>query len=247
MKRRIPFVVGVIAITIIAVISSFYPKSVKKMTGLAINGISISCDKVELYPNETTTCNINAVINSGEATSFTGNIVLSNNLTLVSSKFSSSWSQDFSTAQNGRFVLSTGESIKNNINVGSIVIKAGEDVPSTGDISMQDVVIGDENHNDVPFQNGYKSIKISPKPIVTIFSATTLKPISLLSIGTKSTSFDALSTAIKSAFTDITLSPFLSIPITILPSPFLLATCATYEAFFLLILNTPFSSSLIRS
>lgn len=114
--------------------------------------INLNCDKSTAVVGDNITCTISANISSGKLSSFQGLVSLSSNLELVSSSFSSSFSQDFSSAANGNYKLSTASLLSGNIDIGSFVVNV-KTANDNSKITLGNIKIGDENYQE----NGYES------------------------------------------------------------------------------------------
>lgn len=100
------------------------------------------CDKETLVSSQSTTCNIVSQGINETLISFSGTVLLSENLELVSSK--DTWDGN---TNNGQFNLT---SINGNPNIGTIVVKAKEGISNSNEnISIKNISINGKNYNDI--------------------------------------------------------------------------------------------------
>lgn len=164
-KNKAILIYGVLAIVFLSFLLLYNGNYKNLLTSIQFmsnsSSISLNCDKTNVVVGDSVTCNIKANIVSGKMTSFQGKILLSNNLQLISSTYSSNWSE-FSSSSNGFYQLSTASMFSGSVDIGHFVVKV---LSNNGDskISIDNIKIGNENYNEVALSGNSHSLKVLSK------------------------------------------------------------------------------------
>ena len=113
--------------------------------------VNLVCNDAVLEPGGTTTCYLSANVSDGYISAFGGNITLGDNLSFVSFTRGSSFTEG--DGDEGDIQIYTLDSLTGNIDIGSFVVKAGNNagVSSTVGISSAYLsVVVDGNDEDLP-------------------------------------------------------------------------------------------------
>lgn len=125
--------------------------------------VNLVCNDAVLEPGGTTTCYLSANVSDGYISGFGGNITLGDNLSFVS--FTRGSSFDDGNGDGGDIQLTTtGDSLTGNIDIGSFVVKAGNNagVSSTVGISSAYLSVDNpENVDDLDIDIPSTSIRIA--------------------------------------------------------------------------------------
>jgi len=161
-KKRLIVLVMILVILLISILGVLFGYVLPRgLSGLsASSNVNISCDKEKVPSGANVTCQIYVNVVSGKISSFTGDVKLSNNMSLVSSNYASNWSE-FSTAKDGKFKLSTSNLYDGRVNVGTIVVRANGNANETHSITIGGIRVGDENYNEGALNEASKTIYVS--------------------------------------------------------------------------------------
>ena len=124
--------------------------------------VNLVCNDAVLEPGGTTTCYLSANVSDGYISGFGGNITLGDNLSFVSFTRGSSFVEG--NGDEGDIQIYTYDSLTGNIDIGSFVVKAGNNagVSSTVGISSAYLsVVVDGNDEDLPVDIPSTSIRIA--------------------------------------------------------------------------------------
>lgn len=161
-KKRLIILITVLVILLITILGVLFGYVLpRRLSGLsASSSVNISCDKEKVPNGANVTCQVYVNVVSGKISSFTGDVRLSNNLSLVSSNYASNWSE-FSTAKDGKFKLSTSNLYEGRVNIGTIVLRTNGSDNEAHSITLGGIRVGDENYNEVALNEVSKTIYTS--------------------------------------------------------------------------------------
>lgn len=161
-KKRLIILITVLVILLITILGVLFGYVLpRRLSGLsASSSVNISCDKEKVPNGANVTCQVYVNVVSGKISSFTGDVRLSNNLSLVSSNYASNWSE-FSTAKDGKFKLSTSNLYEGRVNIGTIVLRVNGGDNEAHSITLGGIKVGDENYNEVALNEVSKTIYTS--------------------------------------------------------------------------------------
>ncbi len=161
-KKRLIILITVLVILLITILGVLFGYVLpRRLSGLsASSSVNISCDKEKVPNGGNVTCQVYVNVVSGKISSFTGDVRLSNNLSLVSSNYASNWSE-FSTAKDGKFKLSTSNLYEGRVSIGTIVLRTNGSDNEAHSITLGGIRVGDENYNEVALNEVSKTIYTS--------------------------------------------------------------------------------------
>lgn len=158
MKKRLIITLSIIILVMLTLL--FFARNIpNKLKGVTTNaGIEISCDKSDVIIGDKITCELYTNVLSGKIVSFMGEVKLSDNLSLISSNYSSNWS-DYSIAENGVYKLSTASKFDGRVSIGFISFKLDKYLNDTN-VTLTNLIVGDENYKDISLKDKKVNFKI---------------------------------------------------------------------------------------
>lgn len=163
MKNKKTLILIFILLVLLVIVFGFLFGYVRpiNLSGLsASSSVNISCDKDKVLKEENIICSIYINAVSGKISSFTGDVKLSNNLSLVSSSYASNWSGP-SNAQDGKFRLITPNKFDGRVEIGTVVVKANGSENEVHSITLDDIRVGTEEYSEIDLDEVSKNIYIS--------------------------------------------------------------------------------------
>lgn len=151
MKKKL-FLLGVIGLLM--------PFNISALSG----SVSLSCDKAKLNVGESTTCTIKGNITDGSVSAVSAKVELSENLSLVSIETDSSWQGD---GEDGNIELYTDDNKNGEFNIGTFVVKAGNNYGVSTSVSLKNVTLSDASFSEQSFTVSSYDIRI-PSNINTL-------------------------------------------------------------------------------
>ena len=138
------------------IILMLIPNNIKALSAQ----VNLNCDKYIIKTGDEISCDINVSTNSGKLSAFEGKIVLSDNLELISTYSSNIWE---GYGDNGKYALYT-DTMKDgeNISIGSFKVRVKNSANNGQEIiSIENILLGNENFENVTYDNLSKNLKIA--------------------------------------------------------------------------------------